>query len=436
MTQISRLGDGIRATHFPGSMALGATRSPSQAFDIAKATAKELVAVGINWNFAPVLDVISEPNSVTVGVRAFGDDPQLVGRYGVAFAEGLRAGGIGHCVKHFPGTGRTTHKDGSSTPTFNFKTRDELEPTDLVPFRRAVSAGLDSVMLTSSVWEESSQSDGGAADAKHVIHDILRRQLGYDGLTICDVTEMPAFTKGSNVGEAAIMAVKVGCDMLQILDKNDTQRQAIEAIYNAIGSGKILRSEIYRSSGRVLQLKEHYLSWRTALAAPDPGRLLSLMQDHQALARRAYKDSVTVVRDEKNLIPLSSRIRHTDNVLLLTPVVRPLHQRAPEDPPTDPFECFGRALARRHPKIRHAPYTVHGITSTHVALIKKAAAVIFVTTNANRSNTSYQVETAGAVHRLCLNKPLVTLAACDPYDLLADRTCKQRFRFILHLCHN
>lgn len=405
-------------------MALGATRSPSQAFDIAKATAKELVAVGINWNFAPVLDVISEPNSTAVGVRAFGDDPQLVGRYGVAFAEGLRAGGIGHCVKHFPGTGRTTHKDGSSTPNFNFKTRDELEPTELVPFRRAVSAGLDSVMLTSSVWEESSQSDGGVADAKHVIHDILRRQLGYDGLTICDVTEMPAFTKGSNVGEAAIMAVRVGCDMLQILDKHETQRQAIEAIYAAIGSGKILRSEIYRSSGRVLQLKEHYLSWRTALAAPDPGRLPSLMQDHQILARKAYENSITVVRDEKNLIPLSSRIRPTDNILLLTPVVRPLHQRALEDPPTDPFECFGRALARRHPKIRHAPYTAHGITSTHVALIKKAAAVVFVTTNANRPNTSYQIETAGAVHRLCLNKPLVTLAACDPYDLLTDRTCK------------
>ncbi|KAI5849546.1 glycoside hydrolase superfamily [Morchella snyderi] len=417
---ISRLGDGKRATQFPGAMALGATRSQSQAFDIAKATAKELVAVGINWNFAPVLDVINEHNSANVGVRAFGDDPQLVGGHGVAFAEGLRAGGMGHCVKHFPSTGKTTNKDGSRSSTFNFKARDDLEMTELVPFRKAVAAGLDSVMLTSSVWEEN--GDGGMADAKHVIHDVLRRQLGYDGLTLCDTTDMPSFTKRSNIGEAAVMAIRVGCDMLQILAKPETQKQAIEAIYEATRNGNIIRSEIYRSSGRVMRLKQHYLNWRTALATPDSNRLPSLMQEHQSLARKIYENSTTVVRDEKNLIPLSARIRSSENVLLLTPVVRPLHQRAPEDPPIDPFECFGKALARKHPKIRHAPYTVHGITSTHVALIKRASAVIFVTVNANRPHTSYQLETAGAVHRLCLNKPLVTLAACDPYDLLIDRT--------------
>jgi beta-N-acetylhexosaminidase len=86
---------------------------------------------------------------------------------------------------------------------------------------------------------------------------------------------------------------------------------------------------------------------------------------------------------------------------------------------------LGRALARRHPKIRHAPYTVHGITSTHLALLKRVAAVIFVSASANRPNTNSQLETAGAVHRLCLNKPLVTLAACDPYELLSDRTCER-----------
>jgi len=149
------------------------------------------------------------------------------------------------------------------------------------------------------------------------------------------------------------------------------------------------------------------------------------MQEHQALARTVYENSITVVRDEKSLLPLSSRVRSTDNILLLTPVVRPLYHRASDELPIDPFECLGRALARHHPKVRHAPYTVRGITSTHVALIKRAAAVIFVAANANRPNTNSQLETAGAVHRLCLNKPLVTLAACDPYELLTDRTCEK-----------
>ncbi|KAL7269088.1 hypothetical protein RUND412_008262 [Rhizina undulata] len=418
---VTRLGDGIRATHFPGSMTLGATRSPSQVFDIAKATAKELVAVGINWNFAPILDVISEQAGSAIGVRSFGDDPQLVGRYGVAFAEGLRAGGIGHCAKHFPGMGSLTTRDGRRNSVFTSKTREQLEATELVPFRRAVAAGLDSVMLTSSIWPGSSHSDDPTpVDAKHIIHEVLRRQVGYDGVTICDATDMPTFTNESKIGEAAVMAVGAGCDMIQLFHSLETQRRGIEAIYEALNSNTLPKEAVYQASEKIMLLKNHYLTWTTALAAPDPQRLSLLMEDHKSIVRKAYENSITVVRDEKTFIPL--RVGATENVLLLTPVVRPLHQRAPEEPSIDPFESLGRALARRHPKVRHAPYTVNGITSIHVALIKRAAAVIFVTANASQQKSGSQIQTAGAVYRLCLNKPLIALAVCDPYDLLIDRT--------------
>ena len=428
VAQISRLGDGIRATHFPGAMALGATRSPNQAFDIAKATAKELTAVGINWNFGPVLDVISEQGNTTVSVRAFGDDPQMVGRFGVAFAEGLRAGGVGHCAKHFPGIAST--RDGRRGSVFQAKSNDEIETTEMVPFRRAVAAGLDSVMLSSSIWpgNHAEDEDGNAIRAQHIIREILRRQLGYDGVTMCDVTDMPMFVKDPhNIGEAVVTAIASGCDMIQIYHNPSVQMQGIRAIYDAIETNRIQRSDIYRSSSLILRLKDHYFSWRTALAAPDPQRLPSLMQQHRSIARKAYENAITVVRDERTLIPLSSKITPKDEVLLLTPVVRPLHQRAAEEPTMDPFECFGRALSHRHPRIIHAPYTAHGITQTHVSLIKRCSAIIFITSNATRPSAKSQVQTAGAVHRLCYSKPMINLAVCDPYDLLDDRKCMWNF---------
>lgn len=447
VVQISRLGDGIRATHFPGAMALGATRSPNQAFEIAKATAKELAAVGINWNFGPILDVISEQGNTTISVRAFGDDPQTVGRFGVAFADGLRAGGVGHCAKHFPGIAST--QDGRRGSVFLAKSSDEIESTEMVPFRRAVASGLDSVMLSSSIWpgngpedveNKSSHNNGHSVDgARHIIHEVLRRQLGYEGVTVCDVTDMPVFVKDpQNIGEAVVKAISSGCDMIQIYHNPTVQIQGIRAIYDAVEQGRISRDDIYRSYSLIFRLKEHYFSWRTALAAPDPQRLPALMLQHEAIARKAYENSITVVRDERTLIPLSTKIAPKDEVLLLSPVVRPLHQRAAGEPAMDPFECFGRALAHRHPRIVHAPYTAHGITQTHVSLIKSCAAIIFITSNATRPSAKSQVQTAGAVHRLCYSKPLINLAVCDPFDLLDDRKCteipqsRSFFHFPLH----
>lgn len=94
LSQVSRYGDGERATQFPGAMAIAAARSPSLVFDVAKATAEEMRAVGFNWNLAPVLDVNSDPRNPVIGVRSFGDDPRDVGRFGVTTAEGLNAGGV------------------------------------------------------------------------------------------------------------------------------------------------------------------------------------------------------------------------------------------------------------------------------------------------------------------------------------------------------
>lgn len=388
-------------------MTLGATRVETYAYNVGKATAMELIAVGINWVFAPVLDVVNEKDGTGPSVRSFGDDPQHVGRFGQSFSEGLRAGGITSCAKHFPGAATAALSKGW--------TREELDGTEFIPFRKAVSLGLDSVRLSSSLW---SQYPNDLSYAKYMVYDVLRRQMGYEGVVLGPCTEMPCFRDNSNIAQATIAALSAGCDIIMVLHSTSTQKKAIKAVYDALQRCEVPVEEIRRSFERISSLKDHSLSWRN----PNPKSLPSLMHDHQILARKVYEAAITVVRDDNCLLPLSSKLEKTDTVLLLTPVVRPLHPTPPGKSPTDPFEPFGRALARYHSRIGHAPYTIQGLAQLHDSLIRRAAAVIFVTVNALQTpQQDYQIKMAEAVQSMCGTKPFIAVAGCDPTDLLKIR---------------
>ncbi|KAH0543377.1 hypothetical protein FGG08_002333 [Glutinoglossum americanum] len=418
---VTRLGDGKRSTQFPGSMALGATRSPSLAYDIAKATARELRAVGINWNFAPVLDVLTESKEPAVTVRCFSDDPQIVGKFGGAFVQGLRVGGIASCVKHFPGTASLGNENRYPCSSESEKAKSDLEDHELVPFRRGVAHdGLDSIMLTHSVLH-SGEKAAMVRNAKHVVHDLLRRQLGFRGIVVSDCSDLSENTRCS--AQFPIIAIETGSDMIIMNDQLSALTSTVEGIYKAFINGNLRAEMMERASERIATLKKHYLNWEVALGDLGECAISSLMLEHQVLARKAYEASITAVRADKSTMSVFSRLQETDIVLLLTPVVRPIY--SPDDTfgPIDPFECFGRALASRHKRIRHVPYTLeNGITSVHVAFIKRATAVVLVTCNSIRPHQSPQIRNAKVVRAACGSKPLVALAACDPCDLLDDKS--------------
>ena len=153
-------------------MALGATRSPSLAYDIAKATAKELRAVGINWNFAPVLDVLTDSKEPIVAVRSFSDDPQTVGKFGGAFVQGLRTGGIASCVKHFPGTASLEGEEGRPRVCGAEKTQSDLEDHELIPFRRGVNLGRQIQGVRSGAPDPGRQIQPGAPDPGRQIRGV------------------------------------------------------------------------------------------------------------------------------------------------------------------------------------------------------------------------------------------------------------------------
>jgi beta-N-acetylhexosaminidase len=253
-----------------------------------------------------------------------------------------------------------------------------------------------------------------------IARDMLRNELGFEGVAVSDCLEMQATLKTVGIARAVPMAALAGCDVMMICHTYERQKEGIEALIEGVKDGSISKEQVAKSVSRVTKVKDRYLSWKVALQEPDTSLAPSLVQQHADLSRIAYEASVTVVRDDKSLLPLSNVIQPSDTILLLTPVVKPLNRSIDQSYPVDPFETLGKAIAARHPRVRHAPYTAHGLTPTHDTLIRQANAIVIATSNGNR--LPYQIAMARHVAAICGNKPMVAIAVCNPYDLASDRT--------------
>jgi beta-N-acetylhexosaminidase len=249
---------------------------------------------------------------------------------------------------------------------------------------------------------------------------MLRNELGFEGVAVSDCLEMQATLKTVGMVRSVPMAAKAGCDIMMICHTYERQKEGIEALIESVKDGSISAEQVAKSAARVAKMKDQYLSWETALQETNTTLPPDLVHRHADLSRIAYEASLTVVRDDRNLLPLSSVIQPSDTILLLTPVVKPLNRSIDQSYPVDPFETLGKAIAERHPRVRHAPYTAHGLTPTHETLIHQANAVIIATSNGNR--LPYQIAMARHVAAVTGNKPLVAIAVCNPYDLASDRT--------------
>lgn len=402
-------------------MAIGATRQANNAYEVAKAMGKELSAVGINWIFAPTLDVVSESNP-TIGVRSFGDNHTEVCRYIRAFLDGITSvQGLICTPGSFPMTsGQTAATRGKKRDSvIDLKTLEKWEDNEFGPFRSAINNGLAAMRVSSSIWSDDSSSE----QARRIVQGVLKEKLQHDGVVVADCTDMPSFVQRSDIREAVVLAIGAGCDVLEIDQTVEVQVKGIESIYDAIRQGRIIRNDIFRSTDKIRLVKSQ-LSWSGVFTSTDASKIPQLMAEHEPVVKRIYESSVTLARDLGSFIPLTFRIQPHEKILLLTPVVRPLHPTPTGDVPVDPFETFGRSLAARHSKIRHAPYNVHGLTGIHLSLIRQASAIILVTCNATQCGTRTQIQTAKSVVRQCGNKPLICVAACNPDDLLADQSCK------------
>ncbi|MBA7498920.1 Beta-hexosaminidase [subsurface metagenome] len=291
----------IGGTHFPGSMVLGATKKAELAERMGQAIAKELKTVGINMDFAPVLDVNCNSLNPAIGVRSFGEDPFWVAKLGVAFIKGVQAEGVIACGKHFPGHGDTVADSHLTLPVVKHD-RNHLEKVEFYPFMQAIQAGVDSIMTAHVCFPSiEPKEDIPATLSYNVLTNLLRKELGYTGIIITDCMEMKAIADGFGTSEGAIMSIKAGSDIVLVSHSINKQKQAMEMVVEAVRKGEISEERINQSVLRILRLKKKRICLKTIIGSNY--QKINKKMDEE-LAYQIAKKGVTLVKDESNLIPI------------------------------------------------------------------------------------------------------------------------------------
>ena len=249
-------------THFPAAAQIGAKRNPALARRLGRAVAEELKLAGINLNFAPLLDVNSNPANPIIGDRAFAADPEQVAEIASALAQGLRDGGIIPCGKHFPGHGDTEKDSHLELPTVR-KSLDALRAIELMPFADATRNGIEALM-TAHVLYPALDPKLPATLSEPIVTGLLRHQLGYDGVVFSDDMEMKAMADNYPVEEATAQAVRAGVDVLLFCHELNTAIQAFEFVYDEAERDPVVRAQVEASYRRISELKRRYLKKFTA----------------------------------------------------------------------------------------------------------------------------------------------------------------------------
>jgi beta-N-acetylhexosaminidase len=402
---------GESATTFPGNMALGAIGSTEIAYEIALATGRELKALGITMNLAPVLDVNNNPANPVIGVRSFGEDPYAVGQLGAAMVKGYQAASVINNLKHFPGHGDTAVDSHLALPVIPY-TLERLETIELVPFKEAIKAGADSVMiahmyLPALIPEEMEP----ASVSRVVITGLLREKLGFSGLIISDCLEMQAIVDTVGIARGSVMGLQAGLDLLLISHRYDRQLEGIAAVRTAVQDGTLASDTLRQAAERVLQFKARTLSWDDL---PDASTLSTIgCNAHLRLRDHAYELSTTLVRNTEALLPL--RLQADQRLLLLLLQPTSFTQAIDEDLPG---HTLLTSIQARHPLVDSLIITAQPDQTEYATILQAvnaAAVTLVVTVNANLD--PYQGE---LVQRLLQSgQPIVGIAAYNPYDLLA-----------------
>ena len=440
---VNSLFDEDRITQFPSAMGVAATGSTKLACDVAKATAEELCSVGVNWIMGPCLDVLTNVKNQPLGVRSSGDNAEEVSEFGVASLKGFKNAGIASCGKHFPSYGNLEFLGSSLDVPVITESLEQLSLSALVPFREAIKHGVDAMMVGGCAM--SSVSAMHACLSEEVVEDLLRRKLGFDGVVVSECLEMEALSHNIGVGNGTVMAFNAGCDLILVCRSYTGQLEALRGLELGLEDGIVTHSRLKQSLRRMLELKAKCTSWEKALAPEGIARLSELQRTHLLLSMEAYNSSITVVRDRDRLLPLSNTIDADEELLLLTPLVKPLPASAASQALAISaefsdeslhnalmsgevvFKEFGRSLARqRDGRVLHASYTANGVRPVHESLINRANAIVVITADANRN--LYQQGFTKHLAAICKltqvagkrEKPLVVVSVSSPYDFAME----------------
>jgi beta-N-acetylhexosaminidase len=272
-------------TEWPPMATLGRSGDVALAGRFARALASELKSVGITLDYAPVLDIHTNPKNPVIGDRALAEKAEHVARLGAAIVRALQAEGIAACGKHFPGHGDTSTDSHLELPLVEHPP-ERLREVEFAPFRAAIEAGVATIM-TAHVLVPALDEKRPASLSRTIVHDLLREELHYDGVILSDDLEMKAIAAAYEVPSAAVLAIEAGCDGVLICSgHHDTQAAALEALIHAVEDQRVPLGRVEDALRRQRRAKERFLAAPVA-ARPLVGRALREMlgrDEHRAIA--------------------------------------------------------------------------------------------------------------------------------------------------------
>lgn len=393
-------------TRFPGNLALGATRSADLAYRMGYANGRELAALGLNVNYAPVCDVNINSQNPVVGPRSFGEDPALVAELSAAMVAGLQAAGIAAAPKHFPGHGDTASDSHDGVPVV-WHDEARLRQVEFPPFIAAVRAGAR-MMMTAHV--ALPKLNGGshlpATLSTSILQKLLRQELGFTGVIVSDALDMHALEQGPALIVECLAALRAGVDMLMLTTYTD-QPGIYAGLLQAVRRDLLNADDLLASAGRILALKD----WVSRQVQPS----LDVVNcaEHQALAAEIANQSITQVRDTAGLLPL--RLAPEQRLVVILPEPQDL---TPADTSSYERLALAEILRRRHPHVDEVVVPLHpeeAAIAGALARIAPGSLVIVGTINA----TIHPGQAALVRAILHQQHPTIAVALRMPYDLAA-----------------
>jgi len=415
------------ATVFPHAMAFGADGKLEDAESFGRITAEEARAIGIHWNFFPDADVNSNPANPIINTRSFGEDPKQVGDLVAAYIKGAHEGGMLTTVKHFPGHGETATDShlGVASVTVD---RAHLDSIELPPFREAIAAGVDSVMVAHvTVPALDSDPNHVATISPSVVTDLLQKQLGFQGIVVTDALDMAGLTRlfANDVGRAAVEAFKAGSDLLLIPADFPA---SYNAMLQAVRSGEISQDRLDRSVLKILKAKASLDLQKARLVDIRPLANLVGQPPNLAFGQQVADNAITLVRDNGQVLPLKSKGTAAPGL----PYTRQEETRNQtvavvfsDDVRTDSGRAFAREFRARIPDanvIYVDPRVATGLSAEVLKAVEEAktvvAAVYVVPTAGKIGNTVAMPDTTAALLKDMLDRAAgktAVVAMGNPY---------------------
>ncbi|WP_241280392.1 glycoside hydrolase family 3 protein [Chryseobacterium cucumeris] len=292
------------AHKFPWAMTLGAIQDKNLVYQMAAKIAEDCHRMGINWDFAPVVDVNTNPNNPIIGNRSFGSEVNNVISSALSYSNGLQDHNILAAIKHFPGHGDTSTDSHLDLPVVSHTT-ERLDAVELAPFKALMNKGIGGVMVA-HLYVPSLESGKGipASVSKNIITGLLKEKLGYKGLIITDALNMAAVANKYQPGELDAMAFKAGNDIMLFSQGVSEGKKLIQ---KAIDKGEISQSRVEESVKKILLTK--YFLGLTQYTPKNPENINKDLNNdsHIQLVQNLYSNALTLLKDEKKLLPLTGK---------------------------------------------------------------------------------------------------------------------------------